>query len=77
MGAPADVSDLPMFQLTLRPLPDDRPVALRLRAMLKNALRQQRLRCVEILELPAPGSPATAAGPPRTADEPPAGPGGS
>jgi hypothetical protein len=39
--------------LTLRPLADSVPVAHRLRALLKTALRRDRFRCVSIAGPPA------------------------
>ena len=38
-----------LVTLHLLPLPDDIPVAIRLRAQLKTALRRRRLRCVSLV----------------------------
>jgi hypothetical protein len=43
------------FLLVLEALPSDRPVAVRLRNLLKTALRRDELRCVRVTELPAVG----------------------
>ena len=43
----------PDYRLTLRPLPSSIAPAIRLRALLKYALRACRLRCVHVEELPA------------------------
>lgn len=48
--APGDGQDI---VLRLRPLPDTVPVAVRLRALLKTALRRDRLRCVGLSGAPA------------------------
>jgi hypothetical protein len=42
-----------IYVIHLRPLPSDVPEALRIRRLLKTALRVHRLRCVDIRELPA------------------------
>jgi hypothetical protein len=42
-----------LWYITLKPLPDDVPVAVRIRALLKTALRRDRLRCVSLKEPPA------------------------
>jgi hypothetical protein len=42
-------------EVVLRALPDDVPFAVRLRALLKFALRSCRLRCVGLKDLPADG----------------------
>jgi hypothetical protein len=51
----------PRFVLTLEPLPDPAPPAVRLRALLKFALRRLRLRCVDARE-GAGGTPAEGPG---------------
>jgi hypothetical protein len=38
----------PQIILTLEPIPHEIPVAIRLRQLLKTALRRDRLRCVRI-----------------------------
>ena len=42
------------IRLTLHPLPDDVPVEVRLRQLLKVALRRFRLRCVSVEEVASP-----------------------
>jgi hypothetical protein len=37
--------------LTLESLPSDRPIAVRLRLVLKELLRRQQFKCVEVTEL--------------------------
>jgi hypothetical protein len=54
MGVQADNSDI---RLTFRPLADDVPVPVRLRRLLKTALRQLRLKCTKVEDVPA-GLPA-------------------
>jgi hypothetical protein len=51
-------------KLILRPLPDDVPVAIRLRAALKRLLRSYHLQCVHVEDVPAvaPDRPAAASG---------------
>jgi hypothetical protein len=39
-------------EITLRALPDAVPVAVRLRAVLKFALRSCRLRCLRVIDVP-------------------------
>lgn len=51
------------FILTVEPLSDPRPVPIRLRAALKQLLRQHALRCVHIRQAsPRPPTPAAAEG---------------
>ena len=45
--------DPDLIVLVLKPLPDDVPVAVRVRALLKTALRRDRLRCVSLAQPPA------------------------
>lgn len=45
------------YLIRLRPLPDDRPVDVRLRQVLKHALRSQRFACVRTETIPAPPKP--------------------
>jgi hypothetical protein len=40
------------YTLTFRPLPDEAPAAIRVRRLLKHALRALRLKCVRIVDLP-------------------------
>jgi hypothetical protein len=55
--------------LTFRPLPDDVPVAVRIRHLLKYALRAQRLRCVTAFgEPPEPAATHQPAPDARSAD---------
>jgi hypothetical protein len=46
------------YTLTFRPLPDEAPAAIRVRRLLKHALRALRLKCVRIVDLPADKEPA-------------------
>jgi hypothetical protein len=46
------------FVVELVGLPSDRPVGVRLRALLRYALRTQSLRCVSIEPAPGPGGGA-------------------
>lgn len=48
-------AEQPDFRLTLRPTPGDVPAAVRLRAVLKYALRACGLRCVRVEEVPRDG----------------------
>jgi hypothetical protein len=43
-----------LVKLTFRPLADDVPVAIRLRQLLKHALRALRLRCVCVEDVDSP-----------------------
>jgi hypothetical protein len=51
------VPEDPGVRLTFRPLPDPGgpPVAVRVRLLLKYALRAVRLRCVKVEDAPPPG----------------------
>ena len=42
----------PDYLIRLKPLPSPRPAAVRIRLLLKWALRQAGLKCVEIREVP-------------------------
>jgi hypothetical protein len=56
--------------LTFRPLPDDVPVSVRVRHLLKYALRAQRLRCVAMVGVPTvPAATPQPAPETRSADE--------
>jgi hypothetical protein len=44
---------MPDIRVTLRPLAADAPVDVRLRNLLKTALRRDRLRCVRVEEVAA------------------------
>ena len=46
------MSNDPDILLVLRPLPDDLPVAVRLRAALKTLLRRDKLRCLKVTDVP-------------------------
>lgn len=49
---PPPPDPLPDIRLVLRPLPDEVPVAIRLRQLLKYALRAQGFRLVRLEEVP-------------------------
>jgi hypothetical protein len=53
-------NDRKRIVLELVELPSDRPLAIRLRLVLKDLLRRQQLRCVSIHEAPAAADPAPA-----------------
>lgn len=55
------------YRLTLLALPDDTPVAIRLRCVLKGLLRGWRFRCERVEELPAEPEAKT---PPDTTPSP-------
>jgi hypothetical protein len=59
------MNEQPVYVLHLVALADDIPPEVRLRALLKTALRRDRLRCVKALRIAA-----TAAGAPETAPDP-------
>jgi len=70
------VPDRPVYRLTLTALPADTPAVVRLRLLLKHALRAWRLKCLSAEELPADGDDAPdanvaqrRAGPPGGAGE--------
>lgn len=50
------MNDSQQIVITLEPMPDTVPVANRLRALLKTALRRDRLRCVKV-DWPEPERP--------------------
>jgi hypothetical protein len=61
-----------LYRIDLRPLADDVPPATRLRALLKTALRRDRLRCVAAVQLPdgpPPGATTAATSGPAPADD--------
>jgi hypothetical protein len=68
----------PVYHLTLRPLKDSIPAIVRLRSLLKIALRTFRLECLEAREGDPPTDPPTpspaASGPPEAAPGPAEGP---
>jgi hypothetical protein len=60
MATPPDGKPGPQaVRLTVRPLPDDAPAAVRLRRWLKLGLRTFGLKCLSVEEVPN-GSPGTA-----------------
>jgi hypothetical protein len=56
-------ADRERFTLTVEALPDDVPAAVRLRSLLKRALRSFRLRCVSVAPAAKTSATATAQDP--------------
>lgn len=46
------------FVIRLQPLADARPAEIRLRRLLKFALRSEKFRCTDIADIPHPAKPA-------------------
>jgi len=61
------MSDREHYRIEVQALPDSVPAIHRLRAWLKQGLRQHRLRCTHAIEVPAGEAQSAAAAPPASA----------